>query len=173
MRSLQPARDLLAGRVLGIEVVIARADQEPRLGGEPAEIFLDHHALGAAVDDGGDVEMVAGHDHHVEIAGDVEHPVELRQRIMEVGYQEQSHRGVPTLLEASPKTFPSYGIKALSREPLVAVGRSASYMSPHGEVPEWSNGTVSKTVVRVTVPWVRIPPSPPTSVHRCPHVVRK
>jgi hypothetical protein len=29
-----------------------------------------------------------------------------------------------------------------------------------GEVPEWSNGTVSKTVVRVTVPWVRIPPSP-------------
>jgi hypothetical protein len=31
----------------------------------------------------------------------------------------------------------------------------------HGEVPERSNGTVSKTVVRVTVPWVRIPPSPP------------
>ena len=28
-------------------------------------------------------------------------------------------------------------------------------------MPEWSNGTVSKTVVRVTVPWVRIPPSPP------------
>lgn len=25
----------------------------------------------------------------------------------------------------------------------------------HGEVPERSNGTVSKTVVRVTVPWVR------------------
>jgi hypothetical protein len=33
-----------------------------------------------------------------------------------------------------------------------------------GEVPEWSNGTVSKTVVRVTVPWVRIPPSPPASL---------
>ena len=31
-----------------------------------------------------------------------------------------------------------------------------------GEVPEWSIGTVSKTVVRVCVPWVRIPPSPPT-----------
>ena len=38
---------------------------------------------------------------------------------------------------------------------------AASYMSRDGEVPEWSNGTVSKTVVRVTVPWVRIPPSPP------------
>ena len=31
-----------------------------------------------------------------------------------------------------------------------------------GEVPEWLNGTVSKTVVRATVPWVRIPPSPPS-----------
>ena len=30
-----------------------------------------------------------------------------------------------------------------------------------GEVPEWLNGTVSKTVVRVTVPRVRIPLSPP------------
>ena len=37
------------------------------------------------------------------------------------------------------------------------LARAASYMSAHGEVPEWSNGTVSKTVVRVTVPWVRIP----------------
>jgi hypothetical protein len=44
--------------------------------------------------------------------------------------------------------------------------RSPKAQSPcislSGEVPEWSNGTVSKTVVRVTVPWVRIPPSPPT-----------
>ena len=30
-----------------------------------------------------------------------------------------------------------------------------------GEVPEWLNGTVSKTVVLARVPWVRIPPSPP------------
>ena len=30
-----------------------------------------------------------------------------------------------------------------------------------GEVPEWSNGTVSKTVERASVPRVRIPPSPP------------
>jgi hypothetical protein len=32
---------------------------------------------------------------------------------------------------------------------------------PCGEVPEWSIGTVSKTVVPLRVPWVRIPPSPP------------
>jgi len=30
-------------------------------------------------------------------------------------------------------------------------------------VPEWSIGTVSKTVVPSRVPWVRIPPSPPKS----------
>ncbi len=29
-----------------------------------------------------------------------------------------------------------------------------------GEMPEWSIGAVSKTVVRVTGPWVRIPLSP-------------
>ncbi len=32
----------------------------------------------------------------------------------------------------------------------------------HGEVPEWPIGAVSKTVVPSRVPWVRIPPSPPT-----------
>ncbi len=31
----------------------------------------------------------------------------------------------------------------------------------NGEVPEWSNGAVSKTVDRASGPWVRIPPSPP------------
>ena len=30
-----------------------------------------------------------------------------------------------------------------------------------GEVPEWSIGAVSKTVVGLRPPWVRIPPSPP------------
>ena len=35
-----------------------------------------------------------------------------------------------------------------------------------GEVPEWSNGAVSKTVDRASGPWVRIPPSPPFSENR-------
>ena len=35
----------------------------------------------------------------------------------------------------------------------------------YGEVPEWSNGTDSKSVVGVTLPGVRIPPSPPLSFH--------
>jgi hypothetical protein len=39
--------------------------------------------------------MIPGHDHDVEISGGVEHPVELRQRIMQVGYEKQSQRSVP------------------------------------------------------------------------------
>ena len=33
-----------------------------------------------------------------------------------------------------------------------------------GEVPEWLKGPVLKTGVRASVPWVRIPPSPPNIV---------
>src|SRR5262245_52772816 len=44
---------------------------------------------------------------------------------------------------------------------LVAGWESPTYKRGPGEVPEWSIGTVSKTVVRASVPWVRIPPSPP------------
>src|ERR1700759_2032360 len=43
----------------------------------------------------------------------------------------------------------------------VAPTKPAPYKRCPGEVPEWSIGTVSKTVVRASVPWVRIPPSPP------------
>ena len=35
---------------------------------------------------------------------------------------------------------------------------------PRGEVPEWSNGAVSKTVVGASPPRVRIPVSPPLSI---------
>ncbi len=38
-----------------------------------------------------------------------------------------------------------------------------------GEMPEWSIGAVSKTVVRVTGPWVRIPLSPQQTVQAEPH----
>ena len=34
-------------------------------------------------------------------------------------------------------------------------------------MPEWSNGTVSKTVVRATVPRVRIPLFPPSVAEAC------
>src|SRR5450759_4021417 len=36
-----------------------------------------------------------------------------------------------------------------------------------GEVSEWPKETVSKTVVGVSPPWVRIPPSPPNERSEC------
>ena len=35
-----------------------------------------------------------------------------------------------------------------------------------GEVPEWSNGAVSKTVVGASLPRVRIPVSPPLMTYK-------
>src|SRR5215471_20128008 len=53
--------------------------------------------------------------------------------------------------------------RALTPQRRPVAGReSPTYKRRAGEVPEWSIGTVSKTVVRASVPWVRIPPSPPT-----------
>lgn len=45
----------------------------------------------------------------------------------------------------------------------LAMRSGVAFMPPshYGEVPEWSNGTDSKSVVGVTLPGVRIPPSPP------------
>ena len=50
------------------------------------------------------------------------------------------------------------------------VSRLASVRCPHdnatqGEVAEWSNAAVLKTVVRLRGPGVRIPPSPPYTNH--------
>jgi hypothetical protein len=50
---------------------------------------------------------------------------------------------------------------AVSAPPVGRPALIAGFPHPSGEVPEWSIGTVSKTVVPVRVPWVRIPPSPP------------
>jgi hypothetical protein len=57
------------------------------------------------------------------------------------------------------------GLPCLVHTPLVEC------RSRCGEVPEWSNGAVSKTVDLSRGPWVRIPPSPPgrqASPERCP-----
>src|SRR5688572_2210195 len=40
-------------------------------------------------------------------------------------------------------------------------GREPLSLTVRGEVREWLNRTVSKIVVPLRVPWVRIPPSPP------------
>ena len=87
-RPRKPSRHLLTGLVLGVEVVIAGTDQHPGFRPQAAEIFSHDHALDAAIDDRGEIEVVAGQYDHVEVVSLTEDPVELGQRIMEVGYQE-------------------------------------------------------------------------------------
>ena len=50
-----------------------------------------------------------------------------------------------------------------SNPSLSATTRRFELRRDQGEVPEWSNGAVSKTVDHASGPWVRIPPSPPVS----------
>ena len=87
-----PAGDLLAVAGARIEVVVARADDQPRLRPEPGEVLADDHDLGTGVDGRAEVEVVAGDDHHVEVRGDARQPVELGQRIMQVRHDEEAHR---------------------------------------------------------------------------------
>ena len=75
-----------------IEIVIARADHEPRHRAQALEIFPDHHGLGAPIDDRAELEQIARKHHHVEIGRDLEHPIELRQRIMQICYRKEAHR---------------------------------------------------------------------------------
>jgi hypothetical protein len=43
---------------------------------------------------------------------------------------------------------------------------SALILHPFGEVQEWLNWQHWKCCVRETVPWVRIPPSPPSGLRQ-------
>ena len=78
--------------------MVAGAEHELGLRPEAAEIFVDDDALGAAVHQGGDIEVVAGHDDHVEAVGHIQHPVELRQRIVQIGNQEEAHDGADRVI---------------------------------------------------------------------------
>src|SRR3982750_3030940 len=49
----------------------------------------------------------------------------------------------------------------------------SSFILPHsGEVQEWLNWQHWKCCVRETVPWVRIPPSPPSLSYQAPDAVQ-
>jgi hypothetical protein len=49
-------------------------------------------AWARTIDDRGKLEQVARQHHHVEIGRDLEHPIELRQRIMQICYRKEAHR---------------------------------------------------------------------------------
>ena len=74
-----PARDLFALRAAFVEVVIARAENDPRHARQQRQVFFHHHDLRAEIDERSDVERVTGENDDVELGSCRQQPVELRQ----------------------------------------------------------------------------------------------
>jgi hypothetical protein len=53
--------------------------------------FLTTTLWARPIDHRTQVEMIPGHDHDIKIPRSVEDPIELRQRIMQLGHEKQSH----------------------------------------------------------------------------------
>ena len=58
---------------------------------QAAQVLQDDHDLRVDAGDRRDVEMIAGDDDEIEAVGDAVHPVELLQRVVQVGDQQDSH----------------------------------------------------------------------------------
>src|SRR5207302_6512980 len=87
-----PARDLLAFSVALVEVVIAGAEDDLGPSGEQREVLLHDHDLGAKIHHRADVQRIAGKDYQIELRRRADQPVELRQRVMQVGDDQAAHR---------------------------------------------------------------------------------
>jgi hypothetical protein len=91
----------------------------------------------------------------------------MRSRTLENQESGPARRPPPV----SPARRPSCRLPAsdpvyIQRAVAQSGGLRAVAVEHRGGVPEWSIGTVSKTVVRASVPWVRIPPPPPLTTSR-------
>ena len=90
LAACQPAAPLVV-LVARVEIVIARARDDRGLGGKPGEVLEHHGDLRVGLDDRRDVEEVAGDDDEVEVGGDGRDPVELLQRVVQIGHQQDLH----------------------------------------------------------------------------------
>ena len=67
----------------------AHDDSTRRL--QQGDVVEDHSDLGVERDSGTDVELVACEHHDVELRRGVDDPVELTQRVVEIGDEEYAH----------------------------------------------------------------------------------
>ena len=91
-RAGDPAGDELALAVPAVEVVVARGDHQGRPAADAPHVALHDEGLGRAGDGGGDIEMVAGDHHEVDMPGRLDHPVELPKVIVQVGDEQAPQR---------------------------------------------------------------------------------
>ena len=59
--------------------------------------------------------MIAGHHDHVEIGGELEYPVELRKRIVKVGYEEETNERMPKRLRRPIGKAASHAIECIPK----------------------------------------------------------
>ena len=85
---LEPQSGAFAIGVLTVEIVVAGADDEAPGGVQQVEVLQHHHGLGVEGDSRGDVQLIAGHHHEVEVGRTSDDPIELRQGVVEVGDQK-------------------------------------------------------------------------------------
>ena len=78
----------LAELVARVEVVVARARDDGRLRRDAREVLEHDRDLRVGLDDRRDVEVVAGDDDEVVVARDRHDPVELLQRVVQIGDDE-------------------------------------------------------------------------------------
>ncbi|MGY4380842.1 hypothetical protein ACVWZ3_008481 [Bradyrhizobium sp. i1.3.6] len=67
------------------------AEDHAGLRREQREVFLHHHDLRAKIHHRADVERIAGEDHEVELRCRADQPVELRQRVVQIGHDQAAH----------------------------------------------------------------------------------
>ena len=90
---------------------------------------------------------------------------DFRGRVSAEAIMRGSESGPPHRFREKPPCHLSYEFGALpvTTLPLRTIARTLIGMCDSGEMPEWSNGAVSKTVEGATPPRVRIPLSPPAT----------
>ena len=90
-RFLNPSRHGLIRRAAGIAVVIARTDQQPRFLPDATQILFHHDNLHIEIQAGTQVQQVAADDDGIVVRRIGDQPVELLERIMEVGDEQHLH----------------------------------------------------------------------------------
>jgi hypothetical protein len=78
--------------------MVAGTDDHSGLLGDAPNVLLDDHGLHRAVQLAGDIQVIPRHHYEVEIRRGRDDPVELLQRIVQIGNQQQLHEAVPPIL---------------------------------------------------------------------------
>ena len=86
-----PSRDLFALGAAFVEVMISRAKDHFGNAGQQRQILPHHHNLSPEIDHRSNVERISGEDDEVEMWRRTEQPIELRQRIMQIGNDKTAH----------------------------------------------------------------------------------